>query len=159
MEALTRAKQFERAAAAGRELLDAQSRKLPADHPTRVNVLARLGAVLLQAGRPAEAEPVLRDCLALREKKQPDDWSTFHTRSLLGGALLAQQKPTEAEPLLLQGYEGLKQRAAKIPAANQARVTEALERLLQLAESTGRPAEAAKWRKELDARKERQRRY
>lgn len=77
----------------------------------------------------------------------------FHTRSLLGGTLLAQAKPAEAEPLLLQGYEGLKQRAATIPGANQARLTEALERLVQLAEATGRPAEAVKWRKELDTLK------
>src|SRR5439155_20309113 len=100
----------------------------------------------MQAGRPAEAEPVLRECLALREKTQPDDWITFHNRSLLGGALLAQKKPAEAEPLLLQGYEGLKQREAKIPAASKVRVAEALERLVQLYEATGRPEEAAKWR-------------
>jgi eukaryotic-like serine/threonine-protein kinase len=156
VEVLARAKQFDRAAAACRQLLEVRSRKLPADHPTRTVLLAELGSLLLQSDRPAEAEPVLRECLALREKKQPDDWTTFHTRSLLGGALLAQQKPTEAEPLLLQGYEGLKQRAAKIPAANQARVTEALDRLVQLAEATGRPAEAVKWRKELDTQKERE---
>jgi hypothetical protein len=115
-----------------------------------------LGTLLVQAGRPAEAEPVLRECLGFRETKQPGDWSTFHIRSLLGGALLAQKKLTEAEPLLRQGYEGLKQREDKIPAASKTRVAEALERLVQLAEATGRPDEAAKWRKELNARKERE---
>jgi eukaryotic-like serine/threonine-protein kinase len=158
VEALARAKKFERAIAATREL-EVRARTLPADHPTRAGYLAQIGALLFQAGRPAEAEPVLRDCLDLREKNRPDDWSTFYTRSLLGGTLLAQQKATEAEPLLLQGYEGLEQRAAKIPAVYQPRLAEALERLVQLYEATGRPAEAAKWRKELDAQKEHEKRF
>ena len=47
----------------------------------------------------------------------PDDWLTFNARSLLGGSLLGQKKYAEAEPLLLSGYEGMKQREDKIPAA------------------------------------------
>jgi serine/threonine protein kinase/tetratricopeptide (TPR) repeat protein len=150
VEALARAKQFARAAKTCRELIDTQSPKLSADHPTRTGLLAKLGMLLLQAGRPAEAEPVLRECLDLREKKQPDDWKTFQTRSLLGGALLGLEKPAEAEPLLLQGYEGLKQRAAKIPASNKARVTEALERLVQLYDGWGKKDQATEWRQKLD---------
>jgi len=159
VEALSRAKQFARAAVACRELVTVYSRKLPADDSTRTGYLGELGALLLHAGQPAEAELVLRESLTHRAKSHPNHWYTFYTRSLLGGALLAQQKPKEAEPLLLQGYEGLKQREAAIPAATKARLTEALERLVQLAESTGRPEEAAKWRKELDAQKERERRF
>jgi serine/threonine protein kinase/DNA-binding SARP family transcriptional activator len=150
VEALARGKQFARAAAVCREALDAESRKLPADHSTRTGLLAEFGMLLLQAGRPAEAEPVLRECLALREKKQPDDWKTFQTRSLLGGALLALKKPAEAEPLLLQGYEGLKQREGKISAANRMRVTEALERLVQLYDGWGKKDQATEWRQKLD---------
>ena len=36
----------------------------------------------------AEAEPLLRECLAIRERTQADAWTTFNTKSLLGGALL-----------------------------------------------------------------------
>jgi hypothetical protein len=50
----------------------------------------------------------LRACLAIREKKLPDDWRRFNAQSLLGGSLLGQQKYAEAEPLLVQGYEGMK---------------------------------------------------
>ena len=52
--------------------------------------------------------PVLRDFPAsvvkVRAAKQPDEWTTFHTRSLLGDALMGHKKCAEAEPLLLQGY-------------------------------------------------------
>ena len=64
----------------------------------------------------AEAEAILRECLAIREKAQPDDWTTFNTRSQLGGSLMGQKKFAEAEPLILAGYEGMKAREAKIPA-------------------------------------------
>ena len=47
------------------------------------------------------------------------------------------------------------QREATIPAAAKARLTEALERLVQLAQATGRHEQAAKWRKELEARQQR----
>jgi predicted Zn-dependent protease len=150
VEALRGAQQFERAAAVCRELLSARSRKLPADHPSRTSVLAKLATVLLQAGRPSEAEPVLRECLVLREKKQPEHWTTFHTRALLGRALLAEEKQAEAEPLLLQGYEGLKERAAKIPSAKKVIVAEALEQLVELYEGCGKKEQAAVWRTKLD---------
>ena len=64
---------------------------------------------------------MLRECLAIRVKKQPDAWSTFNTQSKLGGVLLGQKKYADAEPLLLQGYEGMKQREAKIPPLISAR--------------------------------------
>ena len=73
-----------------------------------------------------DAEPIPRECLAIRVKKQTDVWITFNTQSLLGSALLGQKKYTDAEPLLLAGYEGMKEREAKIPAQGKIRLTEAL---------------------------------
>ncbi len=112
-----------------------------------------LGSNLLQQNKWADAETVLRECLPFREKQEPDAWTTFHARSMLGGALLGQKKYADAEPLLLAGYEGMKQREATIPAQSKVRLTEALERLVLLHETTGKKDEAAKWRKELEARK------
>ena len=79
--------------------------------------MASLGLNLIRQQKWGEAESILRECLAIREKAQPDDWSTFNTRSLLGGSLIGQKKFAEAEPLILAGYEGMKAREAKIPAA------------------------------------------
>ena len=100
--------------------------------------------------RFAEAEPLLRECLAIREKTQPDAWSTFNTQSSLGGALLGQKKYADAEPLLRAGYEGLKQREKTIPEQGKVRIPEAIERLVRLYEATGKKDDAAKWRKKLE---------
>ena len=86
------------------------------DHPLAAGLRAQLGLNHLKRRQYAAAEPALRDCLAFREKKQPDDWLTFNTRSMLGEALLGQQKYTDAEPLLKEGYEGIKHAQNKIPA-------------------------------------------
>ena len=106
---------------------------------------------LLQQKKHANAEQVLRECLPIREKAEPDAWLTFNTRSMLGGALLGQQKYAEAEPLLLQGYDGLKQRQDKIPPAGHVRLTEAMERLVRLYDAWGKKDQADRWRKELEA--------
>jgi hypothetical protein len=67
--------------------------------------------------------------------------------------LLGQKRYSDAEPLLLAGYEGLKQRAAKLTSKDKPRLPEAIERLVQLYEETGKPDDAAKWRNELESAK------
>ena len=62
-----------------------------------------------------EAEPLIRECLAIHEAKLPDDWMAFNDRSVLGASLLGQRKYAEAESFLTQGYDGLKAREVKIP--------------------------------------------
>jgi serine/threonine protein kinase/tetratricopeptide (TPR) repeat protein len=150
-ETYEQAKEFDRALPLYHELLDSQSRKLAKDDIERAATLASLGQCLLNVDQPGEAEPVLRYCLDIRDKKMPDDWRRFNAQSLLGGSLLAQKKYDDAEPLLRQGYDGMKLREAKIPASRKVRLIEALDRLVQLYEAWGQPAEAAKWRKELEA--------
>jgi non-specific serine/threonine protein kinase/serine/threonine-protein kinase len=144
------ARRYSEAVGLFKELLTAERRMLPADDPALAGTLASLGSCLLHADKSAEAEPVLRECLAIRDKKEPDDWRTFNTRSLLGGALLVQKKYTDAEPLLLAGYQGMRQREARIPPQARIRLTEALERLVQLCQATGSKEQATKWRKELE---------
>jgi hypothetical protein len=53
------------------------------------------------------------------------------------------------EPLLVAGYQGIKQRDAEIPEKREVRLTEALERLVQLYEACGKKEEAARWKEEL----------
>jgi hypothetical protein len=129
-------------------MADARRKSLPKESPQLAAVLAQYGLILLQAKAFAEAEPVLRECLAIREKAEPDAWSTFNTRSLLGGALLGQKKYAEAEPLLRQGYEGMKAREKTIPKAEATRLPEVLDRLIELYTATGKPDEVERWRAE-----------
>jgi WD40 repeat protein/tetratricopeptide (TPR) repeat protein len=119
----------------------------PKDGPQRAGQLAQAGLALLKQKRYAEAEPLLRECLAIRAKLQPGAWTTFNTRSMLGGALLGQQKYAEAEPLLLAGYRGMQQRQRAIPPQGRGRLEEAAGRLARLYEATGKQGEADRWRK------------
>jgi eukaryotic-like serine/threonine-protein kinase len=116
------------------------------------DALAALGENLLKQQKCADAEPLLRECLRVREQRPPLDWKTFHTQSLLGGSLLGQKKHADAEPLLVAGYEGLREREARIPVPSRTRLAEALERLVQLYEATAQNEQAAVWRKKLEAR-------
>ena len=110
--------------------------------------LSNLGLLLLRQGKYADAEPVLRECLTIREKNAAGSWVRFNTASQLGESLLGQGRYAESEPLLRAGFEGLKARETDIPALDRARFAEAADRLARLCEATGRPAEAAKWRAE-----------
>jgi tetratricopeptide (TPR) repeat protein/tRNA A-37 threonylcarbamoyl transferase component Bud32 len=133
------------------ELADFWKQKAGEDSPQYAEQLAALGANLLLQKKATEAEAVLRPGLAIRQRTAPDAWTTFNTESLLGGALLLQQKHADAEPMLLQGYEGMKQREAKIPPAARSRLIGALERLVQLYDAWGKKDQADAWRKQLDA--------
>jgi eukaryotic-like serine/threonine-protein kinase len=122
-----------------------------ADHPQTLRSMNNLARAYL-ADKPALAEPLLREALAIREKELPDDWRTFETKSLLGGSLLGQKKYAEAEPLLLQGYDGMKAREPKIPAPSRKCLPEAAERIIQLYDACGRKDQADEWRKKRPAR-------
>ena len=112
--------------------------------------LAKQGEDMLRHGRHTDAEPILRECLAILQKKQPEAPTTFLAQSLLGDVLLAQQKYAEAEPLLVQGYEGLKAREGQIsPLYARFRIGEAGERIVRLYEAWGRAEKAAEWRTKL----------
>ncbi len=111
--------------------------------------LYELGWNQLKQGEYAEAESLLSECLAIIERAEPDDWTTFHARSLLGGSLLGQKRYAEAEPLLLTGYEGMKQREETIPSSERIRMKEAVQRLVNLHEQWGHEAKADEWRGKL----------
>jgi tetratricopeptide (TPR) repeat protein len=104
---------------------------------------------LLKQQRYAEAEPLLYECLKFREPNEANDYTTFDTKSLLGGSLLGQKRYSEAEPLLLVGYVGMKDRAGTIPPQRMFRMTEAVERLVQLYGAWGKVEKAAEWRSKL----------
>jgi len=133
------------------EVLQAQTVKFGADHPRTLVTMAGLSLNLLRQKKYTDAEPILRECLAIQDKKQPDSWMTFYTRSMLGEALIGQRKYAEAEPLLIAGYEGMKQREKSIPPRNKELLTEALEGLVQIYDAWGKKDHADDYRKKLAA--------
>jgi hypothetical protein len=62
---------------------------------------------------------------------------------------MARKQYAEAELLVISGYNGRRQREAKIPAANKPRLQKAGERLIQFYEETAQPDKAAKWKQKL----------
>ncbi len=151
LDGYVRAGKKEQAAALLKELLADARTQLPKESPQLAAQLESIALSRWRAGDFTEAEPLLQECLAIREKTEPDEWMTFSTKSQLGGALSGQEKYAEAEPLLLAGYEGMKQREAKIPLPEKVRLTAALEWLVQLYEAVEKKDQSAKWRKELEA--------
>ncbi len=131
------------------ELAAGVRKKVGPEHLAYANHLGTLSQILIMQKKYVEAEPVARECLAIRIKKKPDGFTAFLTRAILGRALWGQQKYAEAEPLLLEGYEGVKQREATIPRDSKFTLTQTLEWLIELYDAWGKEAEAAKWRREL----------
>jgi tetratricopeptide (TPR) repeat protein len=149
--ALSRQGKLDEAVAAHRKAIGLKPDYADAHHALGHD-LAKLSLNLLQQQKYPDAEPLLRECLTIRMKHMPDDWLTFNTRSMLGAALSGQRNFTEAEPLLVQGYEGMKQREAKILTEGKINLTAALERLVGMYEATGQEEKAAAWRKKLEER-------
>ncbi len=143
--------------------------------PALAGALGALGRALVQGGKHAEAEPILRECLAVGEHAVPPDspeyWHQANVRSMLGVAIAAQgaaliesdapaaiQRLAEAEPLLLEAAGWLTRNAGYIPeAARTPRLREALGRVVRLYEiwdtvapAGGKAEKAAEWRAELE---------
>ena len=105
-----------------RDALAVRRQTAKPDSPLLADELADLGRNLLTQNKGSEAEPLLRECLAIRGQAAPDDWAYYDAMSLLGGALLGQGRYSEAEPLIVPGYEGMKERQAKIAVLDRSRM-------------------------------------
>ena len=150
LEALHAASRFADAEA----LLGEQLKEARDTHPAESKELANQAWVvawnLLKVQKYSQAEGLCRECLAIYEKEAPDHWLRFHTKSLLGSSLAGQQKFNEAEPLLIEGYEGMTEQAATIPAGDRPRLTEALQRLARLYTMWGKLESAKRWHEKLE---------
>jgi serine/threonine protein kinase len=144
--------EYARAEVLFREVINRGKAALGEGNPEVAAALSGLGQTYVRQQKFAEAEPLFRESVAIYKKIDADDWHYFSVQRTLGGGLVGLKRYAEAEPLLLAGYDGLKQRLTKVPAPYRATLlSEAAEWLVQLYEATGRPDEAAKWRKELEA--------
>jgi non-specific serine/threonine protein kinase/serine/threonine-protein kinase len=141
---------FDEADAWRRKWLSVAKQRDGPDSAAYAEKLANQAEKMLRHKRHKSAEPILRECVAIGEKKGPGAWTTFHARSLLGDCLLGQEKYALAEPLLLQAYEGLKARKEQIPRLySRQRIAEAGQRIIRLYETWGRPEKATEWRSNL----------
>jgi eukaryotic-like serine/threonine-protein kinase len=119
---------------------------------TVAQVQADLGRALLEQNKFAEAEGVLRECLAIRAAKLPGQWKHYHAQNLLGKALAGQRKFVEAEQQLLAAEKGLAKldpRDNKDKQDYAKRLRECREQLVRLYQVWERPKDAAEWQAKL----------
>ncbi|MHC4956377.1 MAG: tetratricopeptide repeat protein [Planctomycetota bacterium] len=150
--ALARSRQFADAEAMLKKTIEREVRVLGEGHLMLLQTRTNLGEMYQLQERHAEAEKLLRQCLAEREKKEPNSFRLASTQSMLGRVLAEQKKFAEAEPLLLAGYKGLKENAGKTPDWGKYYLPDTLEWLAQLYEDWGKKDEAAKWRSARSAK-------
>jgi eukaryotic-like serine/threonine-protein kinase len=149
-------KRYDRAEPLQREITVAVEQRDGAESAPYAYDLASLCGTLVEQGKYAEAEPLLRQCLAIQVRKEPGRWRTFQQCGKLGEVLLAQRKYAEAEPLLVQCYEGMKQRQTEVWAETLSENTGirfqrlTLEYLIRLYAAWGKPEQAARWRDERE---------
>jgi tetratricopeptide (TPR) repeat protein len=129
--------------------LEMDRRVLGEGHLTTGYCLTSLARLRLAQKRYADAEALLEEALNTPGTEGPYVWLPSERRSLLGSALMAQSRFTEAEPLLTAGYEGLFQRKSVIPQRDH--LQQAGRRVLQLYTDWGKPAQAAEWRRKIQA--------
>ena len=110
--------------------------------------ISALANTLRRQQKFSDAEPLFRECVAMRETNSPNAWYTYFTRLRLGATLMGNRKYDEAEPLLISGYEGMRQRESGIRDRYQV-LEESIQSLVQLYEATFRFEKAAEWRTKL----------
>ncbi|MHC5024296.1 MAG: tetratricopeptide repeat protein, partial [Planctomycetota bacterium] len=162
-----------------RDYIEQLRSNVPDGDAALAKAMGPFALILIEEPEYEEAEPLLRECLRIRESTihpdSPNYWLIAQTRSMLGyalagrGAAAAASNPrqaielyTEAEPLILDSYEWLSRNFEQIhPALPRElrirRVTEAGERIPWLYETwhaaepdAGHDVRAAEWRARLD---------
>jgi hypothetical protein len=86
-----------------------------------------------------------------RAQDPTDSWYRYQGESILGAALTAERRYAEAENPLVDGYRGMAERAATIPADSRSALDRAGQWILELYQAWGKPERAGEWRKRLSA--------
>jgi len=115
------------------------------------NVGELLGQNLAKQRKYEEAEPLLRQALAFRERTDTNSWERFRAQAFLGATLAGQKKYAEAEPLLLSGYQGMSLHAAQMPANQRKWLRASGEQIVALYVQWSKPEAAAQWRAKVKA--------
>jgi serine/threonine protein kinase len=114
------------------------------DHQYFLTALDEYGEILYRLGEYEKAEPILRKCVATRERHKLD---LTKPRWQLGICLMHVKRFDESEKLLLANYESDVQQA--LIRNKSTYPSKACERLVLLYNTWAKPDRAAKWRKEV----------
>ncbi|HTV82225.1 MAG TPA: serine/threonine-protein kinase [Acidobacteriaceae bacterium] len=118
------------------------------EYPETLTAEADLALDDVSLGDCTQAEPLAREVLEKDKKVQPDDVERFFAESMLGACLTGEKKYAEAEPLLLEGYQGMVTRKARMLAVPDLReLDRAREWIVELYRASGKPEKAIEWKK------------
>jgi non-specific serine/threonine protein kinase/serine/threonine-protein kinase len=141
--------EYEKAEALYANVLEIRTRTLGRAHVDTAGALESIGRLRLKQKKYGEAVSLLKECLTIWVKTNPDAFDRFETESLLGASLAAQGIYVEAEPLLLSGYEGLSKRETIMPFDQRSSVSESGQRIIELYNAWHKPSKATEWRERL----------
>jgi tetratricopeptide (TPR) repeat protein len=110
--------------------------KLPKNAHAHETVDITLALILNKTGRSGEAEPLLRETLAVTQQNSRRPLDVAQASGALGDCLAIQERYAEAEPLLVQSYATLK--SVQVPGSPD--IKEARERLASLYAAWGKPS-------------------
>jgi tetratricopeptide (TPR) repeat protein len=126
-----------------RDAIAMQRKLVGNDQPETALMLATLGEILATTGRAGEAESVLREAVTILRKTLPEGhWLIALAQGQLGGCLSALGRYEEAEPQLVASYQAI----ARTRGESDQYAVEALDRVVKLYESWGKPDKADEYR-------------
>ena len=132
------------------ESLATQRKLLGNDHPAVAISLEQLAGVRRDQGKLEEAETLVKECLDIREKRIPDDWSHIRRPECLGGGSAGAQEVRRGRAVAdLRLQRPPKSARPGFPPPVSVSLKEAVERLVRLYEETARPDKAAEWKQKL----------
>lgn len=144
------ANQFDKSAELLHQLLaDARDRFEPESLPL-ADYLTQCSGILLTKSIYSDAEPLLRECLVIREKHEPNQVRTHVAKAMLGACLQGKKDYLSAEPMLVSALEGLQDQSDAISSSEKKRISDFLQPLIDLYNETGKPQLAEERQKELD---------
>jgi tetratricopeptide (TPR) repeat protein len=146
---LARNEQYDQAVEVRKALVEAHRQNGQIDQ--LAGALVSLSTVLVKAKQPDQAEPLLREAIAIYRKEGtsgPPGISRGDAQSSLCRILIDQQRYAEAETLLLAAAGGASSEDAFTSSRDSLRDTH--EQLITLYEAWGKPDETTKWQKLLD---------
>jgi serine/threonine protein kinase len=171
---------YAQAEALYRELIQSRRARLSVEHKDVIDATASLARLLADSAwaereaksetrsrksdiveRAREAERLLRECLAVRQRgTNARPWRVEDVKSRLGGALVSvaaidpaldatsrEAKLAEAERFLLEGHQRLQESQSTAKKYKR----DALERLVRVYDAWGKPEQLAEWQQRLDA--------
>src|SRR5262249_47010016 len=129
-----------------RDSLEGYRRALGESHPRFIGTLIGLGTLLVDRNDAPDAEPLLREAVAIAQKAfRPEHWRVAEAEAALGSAVSALGDETDGERLLVRGYLGLE----KTRGENDPRTRSALRWLIGHHERWGHTAAASRLRGSL----------